>query len=156
VSDVVPIGAFATIASILVVHPSIGAGTVAELTALARANPGRINFGSAGSGGSVHLAGELYKLLAGSGHHACALSRRRGDADRPAGRPRADGLRQLPQILPHVRSGSMRALAVTSRERSRFAPDLPTMIEAGVPDFDITSWFGVTAPVGTPPRSSRG
>jgi tripartite-type tricarboxylate transporter receptor subunit TctC len=55
-----------------------------------------------------------------------------------------------PQILPHIRAGGVRALAVTTRERSRFAPELPTMIEAGVPDFEISSWFGVTAPRGTP------
>jgi tripartite-type tricarboxylate transporter receptor subunit TctC len=152
VSDVVPVGAFATIASILVVHPSVTASSVAELTALARANPGRINFGSAGSGGSVHLAGELYKLLAGV--DITHVPYRGGAAmltDLLAGRVQM-AFDNLPQILPHVRSGAMRALAVTSRERSRFIPELPTMIEAGLRDYDITSWFGVTAPVGTPPE----
>jgi tripartite-type tricarboxylate transporter receptor subunit TctC len=147
----VPVGAFATIASILVVHPGLGAASVAELTALARANPGRINFGSAGSGGSVHLAGELYKLLAGV--DVTHVPYRGGAAmltDLLAGRVQM-AFDNLPQILPHVRSGAMRALAVTSRERSRFIPELPTMIEAGLPGFDITSWFGLTAPVGTPP-----
>jgi tripartite-type tricarboxylate transporter receptor subunit TctC len=150
VGDVAPVGAFATIASILVVHPSVPAASVAELTALARAQPGRINFGSAGSGGSVHLAGELYKMLARV--DITHVPYRGGAAmltDLLAGRVQM-AFDNLPQILPHVRSGAMRALAVTSAERSRFAPELPTMIEAGVPGFDITSWFGVTAPLGTP------
>ncbi|HZF77523.1 MAG TPA: tripartite tricarboxylate transporter substrate binding protein [Acetobacteraceae bacterium] len=150
VGDVAPVGAFATIASILVVHPSVPAASVAELTALARAQPGRINFGSAGSGGSVHLAGELYKMLARV--DITHVPYRGGAAmltDLLAGRVQM-AFDNLPQILPHVRSGAMRALAVTSAERSRFAPELPTMIEGGVPGFDITSWFGVTAPLGTP------
>ena len=152
VSDVVPVGAFATIGSILVVHPSVGVGSVTELTALARANPGRINFGSAGAGGSVHLAGELYKLL--TQVDITHVPYRGGAAmltDLLAGRVQM-AFDNLPQILPHVRSGAMRGLAVTSRERSRFIPELPTMIEAGVPNFDITSWFGVTAPIGTSPE----
>ncbi len=152
VGDVVPVGAFATIASILVVHPTVAAASVAELTALARANPGRINFGSAGAGGSVHLAGELYKLVAGV--DVTHVPYRGGAAmltDLLAGRVQM-AFDNLPQILPHVRSGAVRALAVTSQGRSRFIPELPTMIEAGLRDYDITSWFGVTAPVGTPPE----
>ncbi len=151
VSDVAPLGAFATIASIAVVHPSVPAQSVAELVALAKARPGTLNFGSAGAGGSVHLAGELFKLRAGIDIVHVPY---RGGApmltDLLAGRVQI-AFDNLPQILPHVRTGAVRALAVTSRERSRFAPELPTMIEAGVPDYDITSWFGLTAPQGTPP-----
>ncbi len=116
--------------------------------ALAKARPGTLNFGSAGAGGSVHLAGELFKLRAGVDIVHVPY---RGGApmltDLLAGRVQI-AFDNLPQILPHVRTGAVRALAVTSRERSRFAPDLPTMIEAGVPDYDITSWFGLTAPQG--------
>ena len=151
VSDVAPVGAFATIASLCVVHPSLPAQSVADLVAFARANPGRLNFGSAGAGGSVHLAGELFKMRAGV--DIVHVPYRGGAAmltDLLNGQVQI-AFDNLPQILPHVRSGAVRALAVTSRERSRFTPELPTMIEAGVPDFDITSWFGVTAPVGTPP-----
>ncbi len=151
VTDVAPLGAFATIASIAVVHPSIPVHSVAELVALAKARPGTLNFGSAGAGGSVHLAGELFKLRAGVDIVHVPY---RGGApmltDLLAGRVQI-AFDNLPQILPHFRTGAVRALAVTSRERSRFAPDLPTMIEAGVPDYDITSWFGLTAPQGTPP-----
>lgn len=150
ISDVAPVGAFATIGSIAVVHPSVPATSIAELIALARARPGQLNFGSAGAGGSVHLAGELFKMRAGV--DIVHVPYRGGAAmltDLLSGRVQM-AFDNLPQILPHVRSGAVRALAVTSRERSRFIPELPTMIEAGVPDYDITSWFGVTAPLGTP------
>ncbi|MCQ4163066.1 tripartite tricarboxylate transporter substrate-binding protein [Roseomonas sp. GC11] len=149
VNDIAPLGAFATITSIAVVHPSVPAQSVAELVALAKARPGTLNFGSAGAGGSVHLAGELFKLR--TGIDIVHVPYRGGApmlADLLAGRVQI-AFDNLPQILPHVRSGAVRALAVTSRERSRFAPDLPTMIEAGVADYDITSWFGLTAPQGT-------
>ncbi|MGK7864868.1 Bug family tripartite tricarboxylate transporter substrate binding protein [Falsiroseomonas sp. E2-1-a4] len=150
VTDVVPIGSFAQIGSIGVVHPSVPANSIAELIAHCRANPGQLNFGSAGSGGSIHLAGELFKSIAGIDIVHVPY---RGGAqmlqDLLAGRLQI-AFDNTPQILPHIRSGGVRPLAVTTRERSRFTPDLPTMIEAGVPDFEISSWFGVTAPRGTP------
>lgn len=151
VSDVVPIGACAQIGSLAVVHPSVPATSIAELVAHCRANPGRLNFGSAGAGGSVHLAGELFKMIGGVDIVHVPY---RGGAlmlqDLLAGRIQI-AFDNTPQILPHVRSGGVRGLAVTTRERTRFAPEFPTMIEAGVPDFEISSWFGVTAPLGTPP-----
>lgn len=152
ISDVAPVGAFATIASVAVVHPSVPANSIAELVAVAKARPGQLNFGSAGAGGSVHLAGELFKMKAGV--DIVHVPYRGGSlmlTDLLSGRVQI-AFDNLPQILPHVRSGAVRALAVTSKERSRFVPDLPTMIEAGVPDYDVTSWFGVTAPQGTPPE----
>lgn len=151
VSDVVPIGSFAQIGSVAVVHPSVPATTIAELVAHCRANPGKLNFGSAGAGGSVHLAGELFKMIAGV--DIVHVPYRGGSLmlqDLLANRIQI-AFDNTPQILPHVRSGGVRGLAVTTRERTRFAPELPTMIEAGVPDFEISSWFGVTAPIGTPP-----
>jgi tripartite-type tricarboxylate transporter receptor subunit TctC len=150
VSDVAPVGAFASIASIAVVHPSVPATSIAELTALAKARPGQLNFGSAGAGGSVHLAGELYKMRAGV--DIVHVPYRGGAAmltDLLAGRVQI-AFDNLPQILPHVRSGAVRGLAVTSRERLAVIPELPTMIEAGVPGYEIISWFGLTAPAGTP------
>jgi tripartite-type tricarboxylate transporter receptor subunit TctC len=150
VTDVAPIGSFAQIGSIAAVHPSVPATTVAELVAHCRANPGRLNFGSAGAGGSIHLAGELFKMIAGVDIVHVPY---RGGAqmlqDLLAGRIQI-AFDNTPQILPHAQSGGVRALAVTTRERSRFTPELPTMIEAGIPDFEISSWFGVTAPRGTP------
>ncbi|MEO3474710.1 tripartite tricarboxylate transporter substrate binding protein [Roseomonas sp. CAU 1739] len=150
VSDVAPIGAFAAVGSIAVVHPSVPATSIAELIALARARPGQLNFASAGAGGSIHLAGELFKMRAGI--DIVHVPYRGGAAmltDLLSGRVQI-AFDNLPQILPHVRSGAVRGLAVTSRARSRFIPELPTMIEAGVPEYDVTSWFGVTAPLGTP------
>ncbi|WP_198372282.1 Bug family tripartite tricarboxylate transporter substrate binding protein [Roseomonas rosulenta] len=150
ISDVAPIGAFASIASIAVVHPSVQATSIAELTALAKARPGTLNFGSAGAGGSVHLAGELYKMRAGI--DIVHVPYRGGAAmltDLLSGRVQI-AFDNLPQILPHVRSGAVRGLAVTSRERLSLIPELPTMIEAGVPGYEIISWFGLTAPAGTP------
>jgi tripartite-type tricarboxylate transporter receptor subunit TctC len=150
VTDVAPIGAFAQIGSIAVVHPSVPANSIAELIAHGRANPGRLNFGSAGAGGSIHLAGELFKMIAGV--DIVHVPYRGGGQmlqDLLAGRVQI-AFDNTPQILPHARAGGVRALAVTTRERSRFTPELPTMIEAGVPDFEISSWFGVTAPRGTP------
>jgi tripartite-type tricarboxylate transporter receptor subunit TctC len=152
VTDVAPIGSFAQIGSIGVVHPSVPATNVAELIAHCRANPGRLNFGSAGAGGSIHLAGELFKMIAGVDIvHVPYRGGAQMLADLLAGRVQI-AFDNTPQILPHIRSGGVRPLAVTTRERSRFTPELPTMIEAGVPDFEISSWFGVTAPRGTPPE----
>jgi tripartite-type tricarboxylate transporter receptor subunit TctC len=150
VSDVAPVGAFASIASIAVVHPSVPATSIAELVALAKARPGTLNFGSAGAGGSVHLAGELFKMRAGI--DIVHVPYRGGAAmltDLLSGRVQV-AFDNLPQILPHVRSGAVRGLAVTSRDRQAVMPELPTMIEAGVPGYEIISWFGVTAPAGTP------
>ncbi|CAH0192676.1 tripartite tricarboxylate transporter substrate binding protein [Roseomonas sp. CECT 9278] len=150
VNDVAPVGAFASVASIAVVHPSVPATSIAELTALAKARPGALNFGSAGAGGSVHLAGELYKMRAGI--DIVHVPYRGGAAmltDLLSGRVQI-AFDNLPQILPHVRSGAVRGLAVTSRERQALIPELPTMIEAGVPGYEIISWFGLTAPLGTP------
>ncbi len=150
VSDVQPVAGFATIASIAVVHPSVPATSIAELVAHARANPGRLNFGSAGAGGSIHLAGELFRIR--TGVEIVHVPYRGGAAmltELLAGRVQI-AFDNFPQIIQHVRRGEVRGLAVTSRERSPFEPALPTMIEAGVPEFDITSWFGLTAPRGTP------
>ncbi len=148
IDDVTPVGSFCAIASICAVHPSLAVNSVAELVAHCRARPGQVNFGSAGSGGSVHLAGEMFKLRAGV--DITHVPYRGGAAmltDLLAGRVQL-AFDNLPQIMPHVRSGAVRALAVTTTTRSRFAPELPTMIEAGVADFDVSAWFGITAPAG--------
>lgn len=150
VSDVAAIGAFAQVGSIAVVHPSVPVNNIAELITYCRANPGRLKFGSAGAGGSIHLAGELFKMIAGVDIvHVPYLGGALMLQDLLAGRVHI-AFGNTPQILPHIRAGGVKALATTTRERSRFTPELPTMIEAGVPDFEISSWFGVTAPRATP------
>jgi tripartite-type tricarboxylate transporter receptor subunit TctC len=150
ITDFAPVAPFATITNIVVVHPSLPVTTIAELIAYARANPGRVNFGSAGAGGTLHLSGELFKIR--TGVDIVHVPYRGGAAmitDLVAGQVQL-AFDNFPQIIPHVRSGAVRAIAVTSAQRWPLSPELPTVQEAGVPDFDITAWFGVMAPARTP------
>jgi tripartite-type tricarboxylate transporter receptor subunit TctC len=151
VKDLAPITQAAYTPNILAVHPDVPVRTVQELVAYARANPGTVTFGSAGAGTSQHLAGELFKTMAGIDIQHVPY---RGIAavmpDLIAGRlTMAFG--NISAVLPFVRDGKLRPLAVSSTRRYASVPDLPTMIEAGFPDFDSTAWFGLMAPAGTPP-----
>ena len=135
---------------ILVVHPSVKATSVQELIALARAQPGSVNFGSAGNGTILHLAGELFKAAAkvdmvhvpykGSGP---AL------ADLIGGQVQTM-FANMPGTLQHVKAGRLRVLAVTGDKRSSALPEVPTIAESGLPGFRAATWFGVLAPAGTP------
>lgn len=135
---------------VLVVHPSIAATSVAELIALAKAKPGVLNFGSGGVGTTPHMAGALFTSMAAVRIvHVPYRGEAPAIADLVAG--------QLPILfanlsasIGHVKSGALRALAVTSRQRAAAAPDLPTLAESGLPDFEVETWFGLTAPAGTP------
>jgi tripartite-type tricarboxylate transporter receptor subunit TctC len=132
------------------VHPSVRAGSVRELIALAKAQPGKLNFASAGNGTSQHLSGELFKALGGVDMVHVPY---KGTA--PALNELLGGQVQLafdnvPALLPHIQSGRLRALAVTPAARSAALPDLPTIAEAGVPGYDASVWFGVFVPAGTP------
>jgi tripartite-type tricarboxylate transporter receptor subunit TctC len=148
--DLAPVSLAAMTPLILVVHPSLPAQTVRELIALAKARPGNLSYASAGSGGVQHLAAELLKATAkidivhipykGAG---------------PVMQDLVGGQVQMffagmPPAMPHVRSGKLRALAVTTTTRSSAAPEVPTMEEAGVPRFDISNWFGYFVPSATP------
>jgi len=138
--------------NILVVNPSVPAKTVKELVDYAKANPGKLAFASSGSGTSIHMAGELFKLQAGVDVLHVPY---KGSA--PAITDLIGGQVQLmfdnmPSAWPHVQAGKLRALAVTTKTRSPTAPDLPTMAESGFPKFDVSSWFGLIAPAGTPPE----
>jgi tripartite-type tricarboxylate transporter receptor subunit TctC len=149
--DFVPVSLVATSPFVLVVNPSVPAKTVAELTALAKASPGKLNYGSSGTGGAPHLAGELYKSVAGIDIvHVPYKGLAPAITDAIGGRVQilfADvGL-----VAPHIKAGTLRALAVTSTQRSSALPDVPTMTEAGVPGYTAGTWYGVLAPVGTPP-----
>ncbi|WP_431284707.1 Bug family tripartite tricarboxylate transporter substrate binding protein [Humitalea sp. 24SJ18S-53] len=148
--DSVPVAPIGTSTNILVVTPSLPVQSVAELIAYARANPGKLNYGSAGSGGSVHLAGELFKLRTGVDIvHVPYRGAGPMVTDLMAGTVQL-AFDNYPSSIGAVRGGALRALAVTSGERWPLAPELPTMIESGVPDFTVTTWFGVTARSGTP------
>jgi tripartite-type tricarboxylate transporter receptor subunit TctC len=151
VKDLAPITQACYTPNILAVHPDLPVRSVQELVAYARQNPGTLTFGSAGAGTSQHLAGELFKTMAGIDIQHVPY---RGIAavmpDLIAGRlTMAFG--NISSVLPLVRDGKLRALAVTSTQRYASVPDLPTMIEEGFAGFDSTAWFGLMAPAGTPP-----
>ena len=148
--DFVPVTFAAQFPIILVAHPSVPAKTVQELIAYAKKNPGKLAFGSAGNGGGTHLAGELFKTMAGVDLLHVPF---KGSA--PAMTDLLGGQVQLmfsdaPTALPHIKSGRVRALGVGSPKRSALVPDVPTIAESGVKGYDAYSWAGVFAPAGTP------
>jgi tripartite-type tricarboxylate transporter receptor subunit TctC len=150
VKDFDPVVLVAGVPNLLVVHPSVNAKNVKELTALAKAMPGKLNVASSGNGTSIHMAAELYKVMAGVDILHVPYK-----GSSPAVTDLLGGQVQLmfdnmPSALPHAKAGKLRALAVTSMRRSAAFPDVPTMDEEGLKGFDATSWFGLLAPAGTP------
>lgn len=148
--DFAPIGTVAAIPNVMVVHPEVQAQSVKEFMALARSQPGQFSYASSGSGSSIHLSGELFKAQAGV--HMVHIPYR-GSA--PAMTDLLGGQVQvmfdnLPSALPHIKAGRLRALAVTTARRSDAAPQIPTLAESGLPNYEITSWFGLVAPARTP------
>ena len=136
--------------NILITHPSLPVKSVKELVALATRRPAEINFGFGGVGSSASLSGELFKLK--TGIRMIGISYK-GSA--PAVAALSAGEVQLmfvglPPTLPIIKAGRLRPLAVTSQERSSILPEIPTMAEAGIPDFDVTNWVGMLSPAGTP------
>ena len=150
VKDFEPVSLMALGPNILVVHPSLQVDSVKALIAAAKAKPGAIGFAGSGSGSTPHLAGELFNLMAGvqmihipyRGSGPAQIGLLGGEAP----------VMFLPAINagPHIASGRLRPLAVTSRERLAAFPDLPTVSEAGVPGFESSQWYGVLSPAGTP------
>ncbi|MGV3626975.1 MAG: tripartite tricarboxylate transporter substrate binding protein [Betaproteobacteria bacterium] len=135
---------------ILVVHPSLPVHSVKELIDLARARPGELNYGSAGNGTPPHLAGEMLKTLTGVKLvHVPYKTAAQAMTDVLSGQPQLM-FAVAPVGLPQVRAGRVRGIAVSTAQRSRMAPELPTLAEAGVPGFDVIGWNGVLAPAGTP------
>ena len=148
--DFAPVALLATVSYTLVVHPSLPARSVKELVALARSRPGQLDFGSAGNGTPGHLAGELLNSIAKldmvhvpyKGAAPVLIDVLAGQVPITFGNNIA--------TLPHIKSGRLRALAVTSAQRSQLLPDSPTMIEGGLNDFLVVGWYGLLAPSGTP------
>jgi tripartite-type tricarboxylate transporter receptor subunit TctC len=136
--------------NVLVVNPAVPAKTVAELVALAKAAPGKYSFASSGRGQSIHMSGELLKLAAGIDIiHVPYKGAAPALGDVMAGQVTMM-IDNLPSSLPLIRAGRLRPLAVTSKARITELPDVPTMQEAGFRDFEVTAWFGLFVPAGTP------
>jgi tripartite-type tricarboxylate transporter receptor subunit TctC len=150
--DLTPIKLMATFANVLVVNPSIPAANVQDLVRLARAKPGTLHFASPGIGQSQHLSGELFKRVAnvdlvhvpykGSGPALTDL----------IGGQVQMMFSNIPAALSHIADGRLRPLAVTGSRRSEALPDVPTVAEAGLPDYEVVSWIGLFAPAGTSPE----
>jgi tripartite-type tricarboxylate transporter receptor subunit TctC len=150
--DFVPVALVAQVPNILVVHPSLPVQSVKELIAYAKGKPGALSFGSGSTGSTGHLAGELFKTMAGVDMVHIPY---KGGA--PAMQDLLAGQTQLmfdnlANALGQVKAGKLRALAVTTAKRAPAVPELPTIAESGLPGFDLTTWFGVFVPAGTPPE----
>lgn len=151
-TDLVPVALVAESAGVLIVHPALPARTVAEFIALAKAQPGKLNYASAGNGSAIHMATELFKYQTGTDLQHVPY---RGSA--PA---MADLLGGQVQLMfeniatahPQIKSGKVRALGVTGRVRNASLPDVPTIAEAGVPGYAAEPWYTVSAPKGVPPE----
>jgi tripartite-type tricarboxylate transporter receptor subunit TctC len=148
--DFEPIGMAATVTSILVVHPSLHVGNVPELTKLVKASPGKINFASSGNGTMSHLSGELYALsLNTKMTHIAYKGSSQAVNDLLSG---AVPVMFAPAstVIPLIKDGKLIGLATTGSERSSLLPDIPTVAEGGIKNFDVRIWFGLVAPKGTP------
>jgi tripartite-type tricarboxylate transporter receptor subunit TctC len=151
-ADFVAVSSVAINPLLLVVHPAVPAKSVAELVALAKAKPGQLNYGSGGIGSTPFLATELFKAKAGVDiTHVPYKGGAPALADLAAGQL-SMMIENVPGTMPFVRGGKMRALAITSRARSPLEPELPTMIEAGVPDYEMIGWNGFFFPKGIAPE----
>jgi tripartite-type tricarboxylate transporter receptor subunit TctC len=136
--------------NILVVNPNLPVKSVQELMALAKAKPGSLNFGSGGAGSPAHLAGELFKTLTGvSMTHVPYKGTVLSVNDLIAGQVQLV-FSDAPPAIPHVKSGRLRAIAVTGAKRTPLMPEYPTVAEAGVPGFALDNWWGILVPTGTP------
>jgi tripartite-type tricarboxylate transporter receptor subunit TctC len=150
VRDFAPVTLLASTPFILAVHPSVPANSVGELIVLAKTNPGKLNYGSGGSGTPPHLATELFKTLAGVNIvHVPYKTVAAAITDLIAGQLQVM-FTVGPAGLPQIRAGRIRGLAVSTAKRSAFAPELPTVAEAGLAGFDVFGWNGLLAPAGTP------
>ena len=146
-----PVGMVSVQPLLIAVNPTVPAATLAELVAYAKANPGKLDFASSGSGASVHLSAEVFKQMAGldlvhipyKGTGSLLPDLLSGTV--------AMSFPNLPSALPFIQSGKLKALGVTTAKRSAAAPQIPTLAEAGVPGYDMSTWYGLIGPAGMPP-----
>jgi tripartite-type tricarboxylate transporter receptor subunit TctC len=149
VKDFAPVALVAIQPNVLVVHPDLSVSSVQELIVFAKKNPGKINYASSGSGAAAHLAAELFKTMAGVDLvHVPYKGAQPALADVISGRVQLMFATSA-SVVPYIKAGRLRALAVTTAQRSSLLPELPTMAEAGVPGFEATTWHGVVVPSAT-------
>jgi tripartite-type tricarboxylate transporter receptor subunit TctC len=149
--DFVPIILVGTSPNVLVVTPNLPARNIADLVALAKKSPGKVTYASSGSGSLQHIAAEVFSSMAGvkvvhvpyKGSGQAAIDLLSGQVDM--------NFDSMPAVLQHVKAGKMRAIAVTSGKRSPGLPEVPAIAESGFPEYDLTTWWGLFAPAGTPP-----
>lgn len=148
--DFMPVSLLASQPSVLAVHASVQAATVRELQALAKSQPGRLAYGSAGAGSATHLGSELFRLAAGIELlHIPYKSAGLATGALLSGEVQVL-LTNTASVLPHLKGGKVRALGVTSLKRIALAPDIPTLAESGLPKFEYLTWYGMVVPAGTP------
>jgi tripartite-type tricarboxylate transporter receptor subunit TctC len=148
--DFAPVSLVAMVPNVLVVHPSQPYRTVKEMIVYAKANPGKLNYASAGNGTSIHLSGAMFEQMAQVDMiHVPYKGSAPAVADLIAGQTSCM-FDNLPSSMPHIKSGALRAIAVTSSKRFPALPNVPTIAESGLPGYDATSWFGLWAPSSTP------
>ena len=148
--QIVPVGLVGSVPNVLLVGTRSPAAKVADLIRLAKAAPGKLNYASNGNGTSLHLSAELLKSTTGTfithipyrGAAAAVTGLIAGEVDLM--------FENLPSVLGQIQGGNVRALAVTTRRRSKVLPNVPTLVESGLPDFDVSAWYGLAAPAGTP------
>src|ERR1043166_5843718 len=154
IRDFVPVALVCSAPMVLVVHPSLPASTVKDFIALAKSKPGKLNYGSSGSGGMVHLAMEMFASMADTRlTHIPYKGSGPMQVDLLAGSTQVT-IDVLGAILPLIQAGRVRALGLTSAHRSALLPDLPTVAESGVPGYQVGQWYGVLGPRGMPERAA--
>jgi tripartite-type tricarboxylate transporter receptor subunit TctC len=150
IRDIAPVAGLIRFANVVVVNPSVPAKTIPELIAYAKANPGKLNMASSGNGSTIHVSGELFKMMAGVNMvHVPYRGGAPAMTDLLAGQVHVM-FDNVPTSLQYIRAGKLRALAVTSSTRSELLPDLPTVGDF-LPGYEATAWYGLGAPTGTPP-----
>lgn len=150
VKDFAPVSLVAMVPNIMVVNNALPFRNVKDLIAYAKANPGKLSYGSPGNGSTAHLSMELFKSMTGTNLVHIPYKGSAGVLADVMGGQIAVTIDNMPVYLPHVKSGKIRALAVSPAKRSTAAPDIPTIAESGVPGYDSVAWFGLLAPAGTP------
>ncbi|HET7157659.1 MAG TPA: tripartite tricarboxylate transporter substrate binding protein [Burkholderiales bacterium] len=150
VRDFAPVTRLATTPHVLVVHPSVPAKTVKELVALAKARPGQLVYSSSGTGTVSHLAGEYFGFLTGTKMLHVPYKGGGPSVSALLGGEVSVGFATLPSVVSFIKSGKLRGIAMTTAQRSPTLPDLPTVGDAGIANYDVGSWYGLSVPTGTP------